>query len=87
MVWVLDQFLSGLGNLDMGKYVQLSHPVTLEEAIGMAAEYESFETSKTPTTKPVNAVAKSTSSDTDIKQLQDVVTALGGKVDAFFITK
>ncbi len=82
--WVLDQFLSGLNNIDMRKHVQLSHPVTLEEAIGMATEYESFQTSKTPTKKPVNAVAKSASSDTDIKQLQEVVTALAGKGDAFF---
>ena len=85
--WVLDQFLSDLDNLDMRNHVQLSHPVTLEEAIRMATEYESFETPKTSPRKPVNAVTKSASSDSDIKQLQEVITALAGKVNAFFITK
>ncbi len=87
--WVLDQFMSGLDNIDMRRHVQLSHPATLEEAISMATEYESFfESTKTLPRKPVNMVSETTQSgkmetgSEDMKKLQEVVSSLAKKVDS-----
>ncbi|CAG2194353.1 unnamed protein product [Mytilus edulis] len=38
----IDQFIRGLGNFDVQKRVQFSHPTTLESAIALAIEYEAF---------------------------------------------
>lgn len=41
--WVLDQFISGLGNMELRKHVQFGHPSKLYEAISLAVEFEGFE--------------------------------------------
>ena len=41
--WILDQFISGLGNAEIRKHVQFAHPKFLHEAISLATEYECFE--------------------------------------------
>ena len=43
--WVMDQFVTGLGNIDIRKHVQFGHPLNLNEAISLAVEYEAFDTS------------------------------------------
>ena len=41
---VVDQFVEGLGNRDLKRYVQLlNRPKTLDQAISYAIEYEAFE--------------------------------------------
>ena len=40
---ILDQFISGLGNIEIRKHVQFGHPRNLNEAISLATEFESFE--------------------------------------------
>ena len=39
---VIDQFIQGLGNAELKKHVQFHHPQTLDQAISLAVEYESF---------------------------------------------
>ncbi|XP_033729916.1 uncharacterized protein LOC117319188 [Pecten maximus] len=39
----IEQFVEGLGSYEMQKYVQFSHPTTLEEAVSRAIEHESFQ--------------------------------------------
>jgi hypothetical protein len=41
--WVLDQFITGLKNIETAKHVQFGHPRNIHEAIKLATEYESFE--------------------------------------------
>lgn len=41
--WVIDQFINGLGNPDIKKHVLFGHPKTINEAIALATEAESFE--------------------------------------------
>ena len=41
--WVLDQFVMGLKNHELKRHVQFGHPKSLNEAIALALEYESFE--------------------------------------------
>ncbi len=61
--WVIDQFVSRLDNVDMRRHVQLSHPATLEKAISMTTEYESyFASMKTLPRMPVNMVSETTQS-------------------------
>ena len=55
--WVLDQFVLGLDRPELKKHVQFGHPRTLNEAISLAMEYESFEYGdgqKRVMSKPVN---------------------------------
>ena len=54
--WVLDQFINGLGNIEIRKHVQFAHPANLHEAISLATEFESFEqNSHRKFSKPVNS--------------------------------
>ena len=39
----IDQFISGLGSQEIKRYVQFSHPLTLDKAVSLAVEYEAFE--------------------------------------------
>jgi hypothetical protein len=53
--WIMDQFITGLGSIDLRKHVQFGHPKTLSQAISLAVEYEAFDPnskSKKPTVKP-----------------------------------
>ena len=55
--WVLDQFVLGLDRPELKKHVQFGHPRTLNEAISLVMEYESFEYGdgqKRFMSKPVN---------------------------------
>lgn len=40
---IIDQYISGLGDLEIKKYVQFAHPSTLDKAISLAVEFEAFE--------------------------------------------
>ena len=42
-LYVIDQFIQGLGSLEIRKHVQFHHPKTLEAAISLAIEFEAFE--------------------------------------------
>ena len=42
-VHVVDQFINGLGHHELQKHVQFKHPQTLQEAIGLATEFEALE--------------------------------------------
>ncbi|KAK3090931.1 hypothetical protein FSP39_015821 [Pinctada imbricata] len=67
---IIDAYINGLGNHELRKHVQFSHPKTLEQAIALATEYEAFEGSLNPQ-KPkfaeetVNALKKSTAIDSE----------------------
>jgi hypothetical protein len=50
--WVMDQFVTGLGNFELRKHVQFGHPNTLNAAISLAVEYEAFDSNAKPK-KPV----------------------------------
>lgn len=39
---ILDQFIAGLGSVELQKFVQFQHPKTLEAAINLAIEYTAF---------------------------------------------
>jgi hypothetical protein len=53
---VVDQYISGLGDLELKKYVQFAHPSTLDKAISLAVEYEAFESAhRSVPIKPRNA--------------------------------
>lgn len=50
--WIIDQFITGLGNIELSKHVQFSHPKTVHEAIALAVEYESFDPTYRQNRKP-----------------------------------
>ena len=41
-VMMIEQFISGLGSLDLQRHVQFGHPSTLDQAVSLAGEYVSF---------------------------------------------
>ena len=43
--FVLDQFIIGLGSLELRRHVQFGHPDNIHQAISLAIEYEAFEMS------------------------------------------
>ena len=51
-VHILDQFISGLGSVELQKHVQFHHPKTLEAAINLAIEYTAVVGSVDKITKP-----------------------------------
>ena len=54
---VLDQFVMGLVNMDIKRHVQFGHPNDLNQAISLAAEFESFDqNSLHKTFKPTNSM-------------------------------
>lgn len=57
-IYIIDQFIYGLGNQELKKHVKFIHPKTLDHAISLAVEFESFEGSQNTLSKPhtVNAV-------------------------------
>lgn len=48
----VEQFISGLGSQELKRYVQFSHPKSLDRAISLALEFESFEGSQDALRKP-----------------------------------
>lgn len=48
----VEQFVSGLGSQELKRYVQFSHPKSLDRAISLALEFESFEGSQDTLRKP-----------------------------------
>jgi hypothetical protein len=51
-IYVIDQFINGLGEQGLRRHVQFGHPTTLEVAISLAVEYEAFEGSHNLASKP-----------------------------------
>ena len=51
-VHVIEQFINGLGHGELQKHVQFRHPRTLNEAIGLATEFEALEGSLDRIKKP-----------------------------------
>ena len=49
---VVDQFIAGLGAVELQKFVQFQHPKTLETAINLAIEYTAFVGNLDKITKP-----------------------------------
>lgn len=37
---IIDRYISGLGDLEIKKYVQFAHPYTLDKAISLAVKFE-----------------------------------------------
>ena len=60
-VIVIDQFIMGLGSLELQKHVQFKHPNTLNEAISMAMEYTSVCGFLDQRTQPLEMTDKVTS--------------------------
>ena len=53
--WVLDQFILGVGSVDLRRHVQFGHPRDVNAAISLAIEFEAFEAgTKDKLRKPVN---------------------------------
>lgn len=48
----VEQFVTGLGSQELKRYVQFSHPKSLDRAISLALEFESFEGSQDTLRKP-----------------------------------
>ena len=46
--FVLDQFVMGLGSLELRRHVQFGHPTDINQAISLAIEFEAFETAVGP---------------------------------------
>ena len=51
-VHIIDQYLEGLGDKELRKHVQLHHPQTLSQAIGLAVEYCSVDNPNDKLLKP-----------------------------------
>ena len=49
---IIEQYISGLGNPELKRHVQFSHPTTLDKAISLAVEFEAFEGSQNVFRKP-----------------------------------
>ena len=39
----MEQFVIGLGNVDLQRYVQFGHPQTINQAVSLAGEYIAFQ--------------------------------------------
>ena len=75
--WILDRFIAGLLNVDMKRHVQFGHPKTLNEAISLATEHESFDSAhKSRKPASVNTV----SDDNTIKMLKENIDMLTNKI-------
>lgn len=48
----VEQFVTGLGSQELKRYVQFAHPKSLDRAISLALEFESFEGSQDALRKP-----------------------------------
>ena len=51
-VVILEQFMSGIGNFDIGSHVVLHHPGTLASAISLATEFETVKGPRLSISKP-----------------------------------
>ena len=59
-IYIIDQFIHGLGSQELKKHVKFKHPKTLDQAVSLAVEFESFAGSQSTLNKPppVSAVQK-----------------------------
>ena len=66
----IDQFVDGLPNLEIQKHVQFGRPTSLNQAIALATEFETFESRKEgrkpEPSKPVRAVGRKEEDDTKL---------------------
>ncbi|XP_065925380.1 uncharacterized protein [Magallana gigas] len=67
---IVDQFIFGLRDIDLQKHVQFKHPSTIEKAIGLAIEYESFVSNFVANQMPVSVHT----SDSDFNDLKAFIT-------------
>ena len=75
--WVLDQFMTGLGSVDIRKHVQFAHPKNLNEAISLATEFECFETSLTRKySKPAGGKVCGLEESLESQVLKDILSTL-----------
>lgn len=49
---IIEQYISGLGDADLKRHVQFSHPSSLDNAISLALEFKAFEDSQIVPRKP-----------------------------------
>ena len=75
--WILDRFIAGLLNVEMKRHVQFGHPKTLNEAIMLATEHESFDFAHR-CRKPSNVNA--VNDDRTIQMLRDNIEQLTNKI-------
>ena len=53
-----EQFISGLSDIEMKRFVELRGPYSLDEAVSLATQFESFELSENSTGLKSRLVAK-----------------------------
>ncbi len=54
-MYIIDQYINGLGNYELQKHVQFGHPQTLDQAIALATEFGALEGSVDRIKKPQSA--------------------------------
>ncbi|CAG2213565.1 unnamed protein product [Mytilus edulis] len=69
---IIEQYISGLGDAELKRHVQFSHPNTLDKAISLALEYEAFEGSQILPRKPKS---EETSSVYSLTKTEDMNTS------------
>ena len=70
-MYVIDQFITGLGNYELQKHVQFGHPKSMNAAIGLATEYEALDGSVDRVRKPrvsSEQIAPIVSNENDVHQ-------------------
>lgn len=74
-VQIIDQFISGLGSIEIQKHVQFHHPHTLESAINLAIEYTAVVGNLDRVTKPNLSVEEATPSVSQVQAESSESTA------------
>ena len=72
----IDQFISGLPSKDLKKHVQFGHPQSLDSAIALATEFDSFEgqiNEQKSEELPIQTVTKKENEDNVLKVLTEIV--------------
>ena len=72
----IDQFISGLPSKDLKRHIQFGRPPTLDKAIALATEFESFDgryEGKKPEDRAVRNVSKKTDDDQILKIMKEMV--------------
>ena len=72
----VEQFITGLPSLDLQKHVQFRNPKTLDKAMALATEFESFNSrfqGRKPEDQPIRSVAKKEDEDQVEKIVKEMV--------------
>ena len=78
-VLVIDQFVEGLPSRDIKRHVKFGHPISLNQALSLATEFESFESGfeeNKPEEYSVQNIVKEVIEDTVGKALNEVAQSL-----------